>query len=83
MKNINLNIELIRSSACFLVIVLHCVVIGMNDSSYEYWNELNIIESFTRISVPLFIMITGSLLMREKTDLTNAFKRAKRLLFIL
>ncbi|POT61941.1 acyltransferase [Citrobacter braakii] len=79
----SLNIDLLRIVSCFLVVVLHCVVIGMNDSSYEYWNELNIIESFTRISVPLFIMITGSLLMREKTDLTNALKRSKRLLFIL
>ncbi|EMF9804941.1 acyltransferase family protein [Salmonella enterica] len=79
----SLNIDLLRVVSCFLVVVLHCVAIGMNDSSHEHWYELNVIESFTRMSVPLFIMITGSLLIREKTDLTNALKRAKRLLFIL
>ncbi|EAY3776883.1 acyltransferase, partial [Salmonella enterica] len=32
MKDKNLNIELIRVAACFLVVVLHSVIIGMNET---------------------------------------------------
>ncbi|EDX3686391.1 acyltransferase family protein [Salmonella enterica] len=83
MKDKNLNIELIRVAACFLVVVLHSVIIGMNETGSSGWDILNIIESFTRISVPLFIMISGAVLIKESTNMNSSLKRANRLFIIL
>lgn len=66
-----------------MVVALHSVVIGMNDTSYKYWDFLNVIESFTRMSVPLFIMITGYLLIREGEGFSMSMRRARRLAITL
>ncbi|EAO4731848.1 acyltransferase [Salmonella enterica] len=77
------KIDMVRVSACLLVVLLHTVVIGMSDSSAPGWNLLNVIESFTRMSVPLFIMLTGGLLIKESSGVIGSLKRTKRLFLVL
>lgn len=61
---------MIRIVACFMVILLHSAAMGLYKNN-EYWPVLNIIDSFTRVCVPLFIMLSGALLIKIKNDSIN------------
>lgn len=54
-----------RSVSCFLVVLLHVAGYGFYENGPN-WLSANIIDSFTRVCVPVFIMITGALLIRNK-----------------
>lgn len=79
-KNLSVGLNLIRITACFFVVLLHSSAMGLNKSN-DSWPYLNIIDSMTRVSVPLFIMLSGALLFREKPDTFN--KIIKRVLILL
>jgi surface polysaccharide O-acyltransferase-like enzyme len=74
------GIDLIRVFACYLVIQTHAgeiYYIGdrgvlLKDEKNKYPGVLN---SFARICVPLFIMISGYLLLPMKTDYTTFLKK--------
>ena len=71
MREKKYNIELIRTISFIAVVVIHvtnyfCRAYGII-SVGEYGFAL-ILDTFSRVSVPCFFMITGALLMgREKT----------------
>ena len=56
----------IRAIACIMVVVLHTAAIYILKADGFYWEVANIIDSFTRICVPLFFMISGYLFFFEK-----------------
>lgn len=71
-------IELLRGVACLLVVLLH------TSASYLYqlgiisqysWVVGNLVDSFTRISVPLFFMISGFLFFGEKSPAPRHYLR--------
>lgn len=77
MRNRNFTLDLLRVIACYLVIHQHAseffyigdngtVVIGENTL------KIGIMTSIARISVPLFVMISGYLLLPVK-DTTHDF----------
>ena len=75
MKKRNMNLELIRVISCIFVIVLHVSNvyrrnIDVVNTSYIFALLVNVV---TRISVPMFFMISGALLMNRKIDFS--FKR--------
>lgn len=80
----DLNIDFMRIVAAFAVVWLHVsapVVAGNPDvQSYAWWIG-NIADSFSRWCVPLFVMVSGALLLSRKPDLIpfkfygRAFKR--------
>lgn len=61
-------IELLRIISCFSVVLLHVCGQFFNDYSAEsvQWKEINIIDSMTRWSVPVFVMISGAVLLGRK-----------------
>ena len=78
-------LEYVRCFACLLVILLHVCAYYINfygKINVFYWNIANIIESFTRICVPLFFMVSGFLFMSEKKPkIRNYIRLLTSLLF--
>ena len=76
-------VDFVRVSAIFLVVLLHSAAPWL----YRYgqianfdWQVGNIIDSATRVSVPLFFMITGYLLLNKPLSLKPYFtKRINRI----
>lgn len=60
--------------ACFLVILLH-VSAGQASTWGEGWWAAHIFESFTRICVPIFLMISGALLLKKVEPLSIFLKK--------
>ena len=74
------GIDLIRVVACFLVMQTHAgEIYYIDDSGGLIKNDKNIwpgiFNSFARICVPLFIMISGYLLLPMKTDYSTFLKK--------
>lgn len=82
----NQNLDLIRILAGILVICIHS-----SDSFVNYptifgglsWWVANIVNSLARISVPLFIMISGSLLLPIPSNMSSSYFIKRRLNVIL
>lgn len=76
--------DIIRISATFFVVWLHIcakLVCRFNEIPSIDWEIANIIDSALRISVPLFIMLSGHLLLGKEESLGNYFnKRFSRIL---
>lgn len=76
-------IDLLRALACFLVIVSHCCdpFVGQFDNNRTEFLTGTFIGSFVRSCVPLFVMISGVLLLPVNMNMSSFYKkRAKRLL---
>ena len=85
----NYTIDSLRTIATLLVILLHVsaeyVVKGKNNSTFDtsFWIG-NIIDSFSRICVPLFVLMSGMFLVgRNETFRQSYQKRASRILIPL
>lgn len=62
-------VDNVRVIACFLVVLLHVSAYHLyqiKDISSLSWNTANIIQSLTRVCVPLFFMISGFAFMQNK-----------------
>ena len=62
-------IENLRAIACIMVIVLHVTgpwLHKLRGVSHFVWNTIALMHSFTRFCVPVFVMITGALLLSRK-----------------
>lgn len=86
MKQKNYNIEMIRVISFVMVIVIHvsnyfCRAYG-TISNGEYIYSL-VINSFARVSVPCFFMISGALLLGRNEDVSKCMKRVPRFLVVL
>lgn len=74
-------IDVLRITACFLVILSHCCdpFVGQFDNNHYEFLTGAFIGSFVRPCVPLFVMISGILLLPVKMDMATFYsKRAKR-----
>lgn len=75
-------IDLLRVIACFLVILSHSCdpFVGQFDNNHTEFLTGALIGSFVRSCVPLFVMISGVLLLPVNTDMRTFYaKRTKRL----
>jgi surface polysaccharide O-acyltransferase-like enzyme len=71
-----LPVDLIRTFAIVLVILLHAsieqvpaIVTGVNSDVVVQWWSVNIYDSLARPCVPLFVMLSGALLLQpSKVD---------------
>lgn len=86
MRGKNYNIELIRTVSFVLVIVIHvtnyfCRAYG-KISSGEYWFAL-ILDTFARVSVPCFFMISGALLLGREEPIRKNWQRLLRFCIVL
>lgn len=76
-------VDLLRITACFLVIISHSCdpFVGQYDNNYSEFLTGSFIGSFVRPCVPLFVMMSGVLLLPINMDMPTFYsKRAKRLL---
>lgn len=79
-------LDYLRALAILMVILTHTAatysLAEINNSSLVYWHMQNIFSSIARISVPLFLMITGALAFKkiEVNQYTMAAKRINKLL---
>jgi len=74
-EGISLPVDLIRTVAIILVILLHAAIEPnptldfMSPPGVQLWWASNVYDSIARSAVPLFIMLTGALLLQpNKTD---------------
>ena len=67
--------DYLRIAATIAVIFLHVAAGGINSCSIGSfnWNVLNIYDSFTRWSVPIFVMISGSLFLNKEFTIKEMF----------
>ncbi|EKY6396171.1 acyltransferase family protein [Escherichia coli] len=62
-------IDVARASACLMVVVLHTIsaYIPIFQSKFiSTWNVVNLIDSATRMCVPIFFMISGAIFLTGK-----------------
>ncbi|MDX2776420.1 acyltransferase [Streptomyces caniscabiei] len=79
------DLDLLRIIAIIAVVIIHCIagVVLTKPAGTMSWIAADIIDSFMRWAVPIFIMISGSLLIRPQSykRMGEFFKkRASRLL---
>lgn len=70
-------IDTIRASACLMVILLHVAAFYVTKTDIQSmdWAAANIVDSATRVCVPLFFMITGYLFLgRRKPGPRHVFR---------
>lgn len=63
-----ISFELMRSAACLFIVAIHVYTALFNlfnKVSFKTWLISDVIMSISRFSVPLFIMITGALLLEK------------------
>ncbi|HHR6142253.1 TPA: acyltransferase [Providencia alcalifaciens] len=82
MKNQYANINLIKLVACLMVIFIHVSAINFPNINSISWDISNWYNSFSRVCVPLFFMISGALLFREKISLKKFYSRRYVKIFI-
>lgn len=77
-------ISALRVLATFLVILIHASTGYLNhfESASFNWNYANVLNSFSRFSIPLFVMISGALLLAKKENLLVFYKRRLVKIFI-
>ena len=76
MKSRIVWIDLIKVIATFSVIILHSssgVVNQFLSIDRAIWNIANIYDSMTRMSVPLFFMLSGALLLNQRDEPLRLF----------
>lgn len=86
MKEKDYGLELIRNISFVMVIFIHianyfCRAYGQI-SSHEYLFALTI-NTFSRVSVPCFFMITGALLLKRQEPISKGLRRAKHFTIVL
>lgn len=81
---VNTNINLVKFIASIMVIVVHVSAVNFTHLDSSAWDVSNWYNSFSRVCVPLFFMISGALLIRDNTSLKHFFtKRYVRVLIPL
>ena len=83
----NYTIDTLRTIATLLVILLHVsagyVISGMNNATYDksFWIG-NILDSFSRICVPIFVLISGRFLLGRNETFKQSYKKRASKIFI-
>lgn len=71
------NYDLLRILACIMVIAIHISAKNFYKIPLESfdWKILNIFDSISRASVPLFFMISGAFFLNKKIDYKTLYKK--------
>lgn len=78
------HLDLLRIWATMSVILLHSsvnvVLVNLYNQSIGYWLAGNLYESLTRYCVPIFVMISGALLLNDKKIINYDKKHLQRII---
>lgn len=69
-------IDNLRAVACIMVVMIHATTYSLTSGSSvgEFsWDIANLLNSASRVGVPLFFMISGYLFFGEKVPVRNIF----------
>lgn len=78
------SIDLLRFVAATFVVLLHTSAAYMYNVNDSEWIYVNIINGFTRWTVPVFVMISGSFILSKQIEINYLFcNKISRLLFVL
>ncbi|HBA3819164.1 TPA: acyltransferase family protein, partial [Escherichia coli] len=69
------SLNLIKLVACIMVIIVHVSAINISNISSPLWDVSNLLNSLSRICVPLFFMVSGALLIRNDISLGIFIKK--------
>ena len=86
MKKFDYNLDLLRVLSMFLVIVIHVANYycrAFSDITNVSYFFAVLFNALARVSVPIFFMISGALILSKKFDMKKHLKRIKRLLVTL
>lgn len=79
-----LYIDALRTLACFAVVLLH--VAASESSNVEFgshnWNVFMIYETLTNWAVPVFVMISGAMMLSKEYSYKDVLKKAGRVAVI-
>jgi len=70
--------DALKALAILLVVILHSsakAIYAFESISQLAWNFANLLNSISRISVPLFIMISGAFVLNKKEDINQFIKK--------
>ena len=73
----DISLDGVKVIAILLVITIHLSAKGFSFMT-EHWWAVNIYESISRVGVPLFLMVTGALLLPRTPDARSMMRRALR-----
>lgn len=84
-KKRELYSDILKIISIFLVIIIHVIAAYRDKYLYtngKYYFILTFVDSFTRIAVPIFFMITGTFMLSKKTEKYSDYfkKRIPKLL---
>lgn len=68
------GIDIARSMACFLVVLIHVAGIRFGEFGEGWWAS-NAFDSVARCSVTVFFMISGALLLTRQEEITSFYKK--------
>lgn len=77
-------LDLLKGVSIFFVVLLHTAALGlsMSDIGSVVWEVRNVTDSLCRFVVPVFVMISGTLLLNNNRQY-HLFKSVKRLIIPL
>ncbi|WP_224964452.1 acyltransferase [Acinetobacter guillouiae] len=82
MENKLIWLDNLRVTACIMVVILHVSAIYVLKTQGQFWEIGNFVDSFVRVCVPLFFLISGYLFFQKKqVKLNNFFRLGVPLLF--
>lgn len=76
----NLSYDLVRVVGTFLVICIHVSGPGFANIQDPNWWAVNFYDSFARVSVPLFFLLSGALLLNRKESIPQLIQRIFKIL---
>ena len=78
--------DILKIISIFLVVLIHVIATYRDKYFYtnvKYYTFLTFVDSFTRIAVPMFFMITGTFMLSKKTEkYSDFFKKRISKIFI-
>ncbi|MBI6634011.1 acyltransferase family protein [Pseudomonas paralactis] len=74
LKDFSVGLDFARVIACLMVVFLHVSAAGIGVFD-ENWMYSNIYDSFVRSCVPIFLMISGALLLCRKQSALDFYKK--------
>lgn len=73
----DVSLDGVKVIAILLVITIHLSAKGFS-AMVEHWWAVNVYESISRVGVPLFLMVTGALLLPRTPDARSMLQRVRR-----
>jgi surface polysaccharide O-acyltransferase-like enzyme len=64
-------LDVLRAIACIMVVLIHLSGEMSKNDTFSYWTG-NVVNSLARGGVPLFVMISGALMLNEQYEFTRA-----------